>query len=249
MNNQATRHDFDTSDPGFRKDQESEYVIVNNQATRHDFEPTYSERVSGPFNELSGVYSTNNAVIGLPNGNLIQPHTELPVSYRRLVFDNNGRVPIQGGSGISFKKDSNNYASFRKVLFVNGGSMMTEVAINGRPVNALIDHGAQRTLISHSLWNSLENKPKMSTENNVNGLIDGQPSIKVFECESIDLLFGKKHYDWKPLVGPFKEEVVIGLDFMLTFDVGLDMNAKILTLDDKEIPFFIEGVKVLKKQM
>ena len=170
-------------------------------------------------------------------------------TYRDLVFDKKGSVHLQGGgTGKSNKNLPTNYASYRKVVFTNGGSIMTKVVINGQEVNALVDHGAQRTLISQSFWSSLKIKPNLLEANTVGGLIDGQPSIKVFESESVDLLFGQRHYDWKPLVGPFKEDVVLGLDFLVTYGVDTKFDKRVLTIEGEEIPFRIEGAQMAYEQ-
>lgn len=110
------------------------------------------------------------------------------------------------------------------------------VSVHGKRINAIIDTASEVTLISDKLYNSFQSPPSVLEEFTLRGA-GREMEMKgyLIDLTSIDLdglKFKEKLY-----VAPIEDEMLIGLDFMTTFQATVDMKGNTFCIQDRKIPF------------
>ena len=104
--------------------------------------------------------------------------------------------------------------------------------IQGQKTKALIDTGAQISLMSAKLYQQLDHQPKLTDKLKLEGIIqDVKLEAKLFEGVKVSFSV-KKNFIWNFFVADIVEPLIIGIDFLCHFKAVMDFDKCSLTLDN-----------------
>ena len=118
----------------------------------------------------------------------------------------------------------------------NKCSAIIDCTIQGLKTKALIDTGAQISLMSHKLYSQLDPKLELTKKLKLEGIV---PDMKMEAklCEGINVSFqDKQTYTWGFYVANITEPVIIGIDFLCHFKALLNFGQCTLTLNNCTLP-------------
>ena len=114
--------------------------------------------------------------------------------------------------------------------------MIVPVTINKRRVNAVIDSGAQVSVISqefHSSFKSTLGRFSHSVNLKTAGIDD---FMKASLLNDIQIGIGAETFNWKLYVAPITDQCIIGLDFLKATGAVIDLENGTLTLNNNTTP-------------
>lgn len=109
-------------------------------------------------------------------------------------------------------------------------SIYLPVNINGITVDALIDTGAQSTVLSVKLAQDLGLKTQDVAF--IKGATS-ESSIKAEYCPKITFKIGSLLYKWHCLVAPIEDDFILGLDFLLKYNVNILVSNGMVSIGNK----------------
>jgi len=125
---------------------------------------------------------------------------------------------------------------------LSGGAMYrVPVRVQGRGVRAVVDTAAQVTLISEELYKSLVEPPKIIKEVVMNTAGKGL-QMNGFIAGPFRVELGEQTFSINIYVAPIGDEMLLGLDFLGTHGISLDLKKGELTLHGEVVPMRWEAV-------
>ena len=110
-------------------------------------------------------------------------------------------------------------------------SMMIPLKLDGAELEALVDSGVQATVISHEMYNSLKNPPKI-TEKVVLKTATKDTAFEGHYVPRATLTFGGLNFSCSLYVGPITDFFILGLDFLLPVQSVIDLGRYTVTVKD-----------------
>ena len=109
-------------------------------------------------------------------------------------------------------------------------SLIVLVKINGTPVEALVDLGAQVTVLSSSFVESMVEPPELMERVSLRGAgIASQMPGHFTKRVKIEL--GGKTFHWSTYVAQVNDSVILGLDFLKAVGVSIDLPSATISLE------------------
>ena len=102
-----------------------------------------------------------------------------------------------------------------------GPSLQIEMTVNGIPVQAVVDTGAEATVISEEVYNKLPiaaQHPLSETSLNNVGVGSSMSDLDGLE---VNLEIGSQKLNWKVFVGQIHDSLLLGLDAMQAANVTI----------------------------
>ena len=117
----------------------------------------------------------------------------------------------------------------------DGVSALVNCYVQHYPTKALLDTGAQISLMSSSLYEKLTHKYELGDGIKLEGIVkDIKLDAKL--CAGVEVSFnGNSVYTWKFYVAPITEPLIIGLDFLCQFGATLDFRRGIFKIQDTKV--------------
>ena len=113
------------------------------------------------------------------------------------------------------------------------GSWLVELEVNGVITQAIVDTGAEITMVSHGLFEQMNPKPRVVTETTVRTALHGA-QMHTFRVEPTTLKMGNNSYELPICVGPLQDSMLLGLDFLRANKVLVDtFNGELLFGNDR----------------
>ena len=115
--------------------------------------------------------------------------------------------------------------------------------MHGKKVKAVIDTASEITLISDQLYDSFEDKPHVIK--NLTLFTAGRDlKMAGYHLGSVDLQIEDLSFREAVTVAPIKDDMLLGLDFLIKHRVDINLERKSLIVDGNEIKFLTgENVK------
>ena len=118
-------------------------------------------------------------------------------------------------------------------------TLLVDLTINDRSVEAVVNSGAQVSVLSKNFYDSLDNKPKMLETirlkgASASGLMSGCRVDKV----DVDLGYGLGSYSMPMYVADINDDCILGLDYLKTRGAVIDLGRVVLE---------VEGLLVTRK--
>ena len=109
--------------------------------------------------------------------------------------------------------------------------MILDCIVQGQKTSALIDTGAQVSLLSSELYSKLKKAPTFSGKLKLEGIIQ-DAKLEANLCEGVVISFNGNQlkFTWKFYVAPIKEPVILGIDFLCHQHAVLNFNKGTMTL-------------------
>ena len=109
--------------------------------------------------------------------------------------------------------------------------MMIPLKSDSAELAALVDSGAQVTVISHEMYNSLKNPPKI-TEKVLLKTATKDTGFEGHYVPRATLTFGELNFSCSLHVGPITDSFILGLDFLLPVQSVIDLGRYTVTVKD-----------------
>ena len=108
-------------------------------------------------------------------------------------------------------------------------SITIPVKVNKRNTTAIVDSGAEVTIMSEDFFQSFRHPFKVTRKVRLKtaGKNEVMDSVVV---EKVDIQIGEKVYRWNIHVAPITDTFILGLDFMKTYAAKLDLEAGTMML-------------------
>ena len=117
-----------------------------------------------------------------------------------------------------------------------GVNLLIPLTLKGSHTRAVVDTAAQITMISLSFWRGCHG----SAEHDGEPLrVSNAEASSYMECHLVrNVIFRIGHIDYKHdvAVGPINDDFIIGLDFLIVVNAGIDLQQCNVTLGDQLIP-------------
>ena len=91
--------------------------------------------------------------------------------------------------------------------------MIVPIEIRGKPASAVIDTGAQVTIVNSQFFDSLN--CSLPSEPVILKGIDPEKSVEGYVVRKVPLTVGGRSYKWDLYVALIEDELLLGLDFMV----------------------------------
>ncbi|XP_043972480.1 uncharacterized protein LOC122830832 [Gambusia affinis] len=115
-----------------------------------------------------------------------------------------------------------------------GESLQILLTINGIPMQAVADTGAQTTVISEELYQRILNGNPAPTDLHHTYLLNAGvgDGMKAKHGLTVTFQIGSKSIDWEVHVAPIRDSVLLGLDLMKAHDVVIYTQGKVFIGDE-----------------
>ena len=127
---------------------------------------------------------------------------------------------------------------FREVTVQAHGtqSLIIPITINKRKVNAVVDNGAQISVISKEFYTSFSSPVGCITDTVRLKTAGKEDFIKAKLLNKIQIGIGNDTFNWKVYIAPITDLCIIGLDFLKAKGVVIDLENGTLTLNNNTTP-------------
>lgn len=116
------------------------------------------------------------------------------------------------------------------------------VKINGRAVKALVDTGAEISVISHELARTMKSPLKRELLVKLKGA-ETSSDMKGYRLEPVSLKVEKKEYPWRIYEADIQEQFILGLDFLQYHRAVIDLDKNIVRINESNVPAILRGDK------
>ena len=130
----------------------------------------------------------------------------------------------------------------RSVTFHGGNSandtpesLYIAIQINGDPVAALVDLGAQVTVLSPSFQHSMTDPPECIEDVKLRGASRDSQMTGHF-TEKVKIQLGNLRFPWCVYVAPISDSVILGLDFLKAVGASIDLPSATFSIGDQVVP-------------
>ena len=201
--------------------------VSNNKAEKHDF---FQKAFSlAKQQKESSTFSVNN--------------NDTRDSGVRAFSLPTAQVCVQGQPLLTSAKQATQNNSTKstgtdkplKVHRVCAGSSFINLKVGGRLVKARIDSGAEITILSTEIYNTLKEKPNR-IKDVVMQMADGDKVMQGFITKPVQLLLGSQVFRERLYVAPIADEMLLGHDIMHHLRVLHDMQADNFIVNGEKIP-------------
>ncbi len=114
------------------------------------------------------------------------------------------------------------------------------VCIQGKIVMAVVDTAAKVTIISDQLYESFKIKPEIINEVKVQ-TSGRELSLKAFIVGPATIQLGKREFKEEVYVAAIQDEMLLGLDFLRSHKINLNLDDGHLHMVDQTIPMILGG--------
>jgi len=132
-----------------------------------------------------------------------------------------------------------NGGSDQVVRYQRGGNFYMPIIFGGQKVEAQFDSGAQCTICSPELYMSLKKKPKLDFDITLKGYQPGTQKGKFLE--DVTFQIGNYEFDFPPAMGASNCPLLIGVDFLRTFNIDMSVTGSALKFGDEIFPLKYTG--------
>ena len=113
--------------------------------------------------------------------------------------------------------------------------MIVPIKIRGKPASAVIDTGAQVTIVNSQFFDSLN--CSLPSEPVILKGIDPERSVEGYVVRKVPLTLGRRSYKWDLYVAAIEDELLLGIDFMVYHKVDPLISRNVLLIDGQhEVP-------------
>ena len=110
--------------------------------------------------------------------------------------------------------------------------MVIPLKVDDSDAEAVVDSGAQATVMSDEFYRSLKNPPKITEKVLLKTASKGD-GFKGYYVPKATLTFGKISFTCSMYVGPVTDPFILGLDFLLPVEGVIDLGRHTVTVKDK----------------
>ena len=110
--------------------------------------------------------------------------------------------------------------------------MLVPLKLDNSDVKAVVDSGAQATVMSDEFYKSLKNPPKITEKVLLKTASKGN-GFEGYYIPKTTLTFGKLSFTYSMYVGPVTDSFILGLDFLLPVEGIIDLGRHTVTVKDK----------------
>ena len=110
------------------------------------------------------------------------------------------------------------------------GRLKVEVEVQGRKAEALVDTGAQVSVLSQGLFDSLTFKPTVNQACCQLGLASSQGSMVGKLCEAVNIKVGSSCMEHPFYVAEIASEVILGMDFLGRIKAHIDCSQGVVKM-------------------
>ena len=122
----------------------------------------------------------------------------------------------------------------------SNGSILLPIKVNGYRTHAVVDTGAQATILSERVASRLERPLRYQGKVQLKGPDEGS-YIPARMSENAELFIGDHLYHWHVYVAPIRDDIILGLDFVAHFGMDIKLSDRCLQIGQEEIPFNLAG--------
>ena len=130
-----------------------------------------------------------------------------------------------------------------KVYRVCAGSSTVEIKIGNIEVTARVDSGAETTILSTDIYNTMERKPK-KVKKVIMYMADQEATIEGFITEPVTMTLGQNEFCERICVAPIRDSMLLGHDLLHHWGAIHDMSTDTLIIGGNRVPLntrFSEG--------
>lgn len=133
-----------------------------------------------------------------------------------------------------------NESSIRTISFRNETKPLLTLSakVASRPIDLIVDTGAEVTVLSSRLAETLRKPFRLDERVNLIGAIPGV-TTEAHVARGVGIQIGESTFKWDVLIAPIEEDAILGLDFLLYYKGKVDLVHNEISIDDK-----VYGVKV-----
>ena len=124
---------------------------------------------------------------------------------------------------------------------VGGASILVEMQVVDRRLQAVVDTAGQLTVLSCELYENLphDKKPVLSEAILLKGAAK-KGVIPAHLVKRVPIKIGPQNFYWDCCVAPISDAFILGLDFLQSHQAVVDLPRETLTLGQTEVPISIE---------
>jgi len=117
---------------------------------------------------------------------------------------------------------------------IDAKTMYVPIIVSGTQVLAVIDSGAQVSIMSKKLYDQLQQKPRKDDTVFIKGI--GTSRIQGNIVNQVPIEIGKTQLEWNMLMADIPDIVILGLDFLEGNKIIIDHGTYQLTMNEETIP-------------
>ena len=121
-------------------------------------------------------------------------------------------------------------------------SIVIPVKLRGKRAQAVVDSGAQVTIISEEFFRQFK-KPFRFVKKSRLKCAGIESSMEAKLVKDVDIQIGENKYKWDVYVAPINDEFILGLDFLKEFAAIIDFETGTITLNGKLTPAILKRNK------
>ena len=146
---------------------------------------------------------------------------------------------------------SNHVNSCIEIKAVNIGlgpredSLVIPILVNGDEVDALLDIGAQVTILSNEFLANMRNPPQLLDPVRLKGAGIGS-FMQGHIAGEINISIQDNVYKWRPYAAPVTDPVILGLDFLKHIGATIDLVKSVIYVESTEVPAHLRGTENLQ---
>ncbi len=138
-------------------------------------------------------------------------------------------------------KDTKESTTESKFLFFErqtsgeGWSLVVPVKLDGQEILAIVDTGAQHTVISKTTYEKLSKEHHPCQRYRL-GNAEKDTFMEGFSINDVDMQLGEKAVPWSLIVAPIADAMLLGIDFLKKYDVSINLGAAEIIAGTQHIP-------------
>ena len=113
-------------------------------------------------------------------------------------------------------------------------SLYVSIAVNGTPTQALVDLGAQVTVLSRGFLEGMQVPPKIIEAVRLKGAGRDSQMAGHF-TERVKIQFGDRQFYWCVYVALISDPVILGLDFLKAIGASIDLPSATISIGDQTV--------------
>ena len=117
-------------------------------------------------------------------------------------------------------------------------SIVTPVKIQKRDIDAVIDSGAQVSVLNEQIYKSMKNPPNLTESVHLTGVGEND-SISAKLAKNVSFRVGSQYYKLNMYIAPISDSMILGLDFLTQHNFVIDLNNNEMRNKDNTIPINI----------
>lgn len=141
------------------------------------------------------------------------------------LFPEEDKSPNETSIDHGISETSTPSKEIREILFRNKWetTLTIPIKINNRKVLAVIDTGAEISVMSHQFAQSMKKQLRRKHEVNLKG-VETSSRMKGYKLEKVNLDIDDHKYPWSVYEADIKEDFILGLDFLRYHKVKIDLE-------------------------